>query len=200
MSTILTDPRREVEALAYRAMSSPYLSVEGDLEEIARHLSRLERLDAFNDMKAGIRVRDAARKACDADRAEVVTILSDPAIRHTAIKAAGHLYPQALATARVVAWIAARDWERLEGLDANLDGAVAELNAIRDGYYGPAEYGDEADEETLERLAQEKVRAALADFAFRQEHLLAQRLEEFAVATTRYADRARMYLMGEVGQ
>lgn len=195
MTTIVTDARRELEALAYRVRSFPAMSAEADLAEIAPHLTPAARDAAFGDLIDGIGLRDAACKACKADRADVATILGDPAIRHTAIRAAGTTFPFVLSSAKVVAAIARRDYDALDGLDRNLDGARAELANIKAGYFTSGDYGD-ADPEQLEELAEQKLMAALADFAFRQEHLLESRLVRFTVAAWRFADGARMRLMG----
>lgn len=195
--TILTyqDRRREVEALAYQVRTFPGLSAESDLADLAPHLTPAERDAAFGDLVDGIALRDAATKACEAGRGDVATILGDPGIRHTATRAAGTTFPFVLSSAKVVAAIDARDYEALDGLDRNLDGALAELANIKAGYFTAADYGD-ADPEQLVELAQQKVLAALADFAFRQEALLEKRLVRFTVACWRFADGARMRLTG----
>lgn len=195
--TILThhDRRREVESLAYRARSFAHMSVSEDLADIAPHLTPAARDAAFGDLVDGLTVRDAATKACAADPAKVAGILTGPGIRHTAIRAAGHWYPLTLSTARIVEMAAARDFDALDGLDRDVDAAVAELANIRKGYFTAADY-DDADPERLEELAEEKVTAALANFAARQERLLGVRLERFTVAAWRFADGARMRLTG----
>ncbi|GAA4225921.1 hypothetical protein GCM10022254_09050 [Actinomadura meridiana] len=200
--TILTDHRREVETLAYRARTFHGLSVTEALAEIAPHLTRAERASAFGDLIDGIGLRDAATKACTVDTHEVAQVLADRVTPRVAVLAAGTVYPFLLASAKIRAAIVRCDFDKrdgldeLDGLDANVDGAWDELLKIRDGYFTAASDYPDTDPDRLEELAEQALRAVLADFSFRVEHQLEQRLVEFTVLAWRFADAARLRLTG----
>lgn len=195
--TILThqDRRREVEALAYRARSFPHMSAVEDLADLAPHLTPAARDAAVADLIDGLTLRDAAVAACAAEPHTVAEVLAGRVIPRVAIRAAGTVYPFLLSAARVRAAIARRDYDALDRLDRDLDGALAELTDVRAGNIGAVDCPD-ADPDRLEELAEEKVTAALGDFSARAQRKLEQRLEQFTVLAWRYADSARLRLTG----
>lgn len=197
-TTQITDHRRWEEVLAYRAMDFPNMSVREHLAEIAPDLPEATRDLHFGDLIDGLRLRDAACKACEAEPRAVAQVLTERVNPKVAVRAAGHLLAFVRSTANVVALIAAEDFGALDGLDRNLDGALAEQSNVQNGYLTDTEYGDEEcpDPALVKELAQEKVTAVLADFSFRMELQLATRLEQFTVAAWRFTDGARLRLTG----
>ncbi|MUN41499.1 hypothetical protein [Actinomadura litoris] len=203
----ITDPRREVEVLAYQVRSHPGLSAAADLTDIAPGLSDAARTAAFGDLIDGIGLRDAAKLACEAGPEHVAAVLTDLVDPRLAARVTGVDYPALLATARTRTAIIAADyagkagdwdgeaWDRLDRLDENVDGALGELADVQSGNATAADYPD-ADPDRLAELVQEKVTAALACLAFDVQHRLDALLTDFTVAAWRFADAARMRLTG----
>ncbi|MDL4812726.1 hypothetical protein [Actinomadura opuntiae] len=192
-----TPSRREVEAIAYRAMTFPNMSHADDLAEVAPHLTPAERDAALADLVDAIRLRDAACRACTAASADVAAVLAEHADPLTARAAkAGHLLVDALTAARTRAQIAARDLDAIDGLDANVDGARAELDDVRDGYTTPAEMDADTDPDRMEEAAEQKLTAALANLSFVVEHRLEKLLIDLTRAAWRHCDTTRLHMTG----
>jgi len=207
MQTQAIDRRQEVERLAALTRTFPGISAAADLAELAPHLTAAERDEAFGDYMDAAAVRDAACKACAIPAHELAGFLAEHVNTNLAVRAAGIVYPQLLVAAKTRTAISAAAhagkadewdgpaWDALDGLDRDVDGALAELADVRSGHLGSAEM-PEADPERLEELAQEKVTAALANVAFVVDHRLDGLLVDFTVAAWRHADGARLRLTG----
>ncbi|WP_242892649.1 hypothetical protein [Actinomadura litoris] len=207
MQHLISDPRREVEVLAYQVRSFPALSPAADLADLGPGLSDAEKDAALGDLIDGITLRDAACEACKAGPERVAAVLADRVDTRLAARVTGLAYLTLLLAAKARAAIAAAGdaakddrwdgdpWDALDGLDQDIDGALVELSNIQVGYATAVDYPD-VDPDDLERQAKDKILAALGDFSARTQARLESALVDFTVAVWRHADGARLRLTG----
>lgn len=210
MNTII-DHRREVDRLAYTVRSFPRMSAAEALADLAPGLTAAERDEAFGDYVDASVLRDALCKACEIPAEKLATLanyLIENVDVRLASRAANVSFISLLTLTQThVSIIAAAEmakadewtgpaWDALDGRDKSVDGALAKLAGIRDGYWTSTDFPD-ADPEQLEQLAKEEVVTALEAFEYITEHRIKETaLVDVTVACWRFADAARLRLVG----